>query len=670
MCGQFLYFGSRIFFTVSALMVSLGNGLAYFMPAATAQPTSTLSPSQGRAPTASHVSIPNSSKIEIQYSAPAENLDSNLSETLLFLIVDRESLKFARVTLEETGPRSGVFSATAFVQIEGLEKPLLQPALFKIPRALYSSKTLDADLPELIRNQKLIRKPFFFKKRGTELSMIIFNQREEALAAYNQYLKDYQGKTTLDPDLLKNAYSPQVNLEDTLRLAEELYAGEKFQESAEVYRKVLAQDPQNTLMRFKLGVALYRLNSYSEAIRELEQAKPEKGFEPVERLYFMALAHLKQKNYPEALKLFAQVRAFKDKEISPMGAYFSGVIKFEQRELDEAQALFEETLDTATDPAVDRQAEAFIEQILEEKQILERQKRKWTLNLNLSLFYDSNILVAPRETEATGLSGYRLTHGVNLNYRPRLTRKDEGSLTLYYTDFNSRDDTFQNKKDFQDADPMMLGLSCLYRRQFVAWGMANQWQWSPGIDILHLNADKEGGRERLMDSYYLDQRWTLVIGPTRFSAVNFEIRRDEFTLNRPPTEVMSGNKFTLGTSQIWLLGERKSHTILADLSLQSHQAEGDNQKYLRYTLSPAYSAPLSDLYVFVGKLAYTQTDFFSHELSRKDAMISPTLVLQRKLFESIQLMLIANYSSNSSSLPTSSYDKYTIMTQLTWTGVF
>ena len=656
--------------------------------------------------------------LQVDYLAPSWNKDPLKVETAAVVIRDAGTGRLAKIEMIETGTNTSFFRGTYQLNFQNDEKADLTPEVYVVPLAMLQADPQLTRLDSLIREGTLLRKPYFLRTERKTQVLSIFDSRAQAMQAYQNFLQTGLGRPLIDPAALDAQRTAQKNndtagrlqkeaMSESLRAAMEaeerqkqeelkkknaalsaaeialrkkqaealaaeamaLYQKENYKEAEAKFDKALALDPSNTNYYFPYGVTLYRLEKYNDAIVKLRLAKGP-SVNPNEKDYYVGLSHMKLKEYEKSYKVFTDLKSRNDKALSGSSAFFAGVIDFQKENYDRAKTHFEYVLDNSTDPKMDQQAEAYIEQIANIKQFEEMRKKKIILSANLGLMYDSNILSVPKANASTGLSGYRWAYGASAEYRPVFSEKNEFSGILSVSDMYSTDPSFQAKKEFQNTDPQIWDLSFPYKWKGVAFGKPAQLGLTPAYETIHMDIGGTGSRDAIVNSTILKGDGTFVMTEDWFANYAMEIRRDDSQIQATSAENQTANKITLSTSQTHFQDKKKTHAVITDASVADNMALGSNQAFQRLDLAGSYLMPGVWDTSFVSRLAAGYAIYPDHDLKRKDKSLGLTLVLQRQINADFSANLTGTYSISQSNVDSFQYDKYMIMTGIAWKRAF
>jgi tetratricopeptide (TPR) repeat protein len=387
--------------------------------------------------------------------------------SLLIILRDSASGRMAKLDLQTYNEKTK--SIEGYYRISfAADKDVIVPEVYVFPASLIKAGADQfAKIDQLIKDEILVRKPFFLKLDTENNQLItVFDSKEQAVAAFKDFRsvpvsplvnpqnrempgRDIVNKAALEAARLaaleaekqriealqkiaeanrikaleeeklkrEEALKEQQRLDeaernrrkkvasDTVAEALAAYKAQNFAVAEEKFKNAIALDPSNEQYYFQYGVTQFKLGKYNQSISSLRQAQ--KGdYNPLEKNYFLALNYMKLKEMNFAFNEFMVVKKGNDKVLSPAAGFFAAVIDFNREKYDDAKANFEYVLDNSDDKNLDSQSEAYLEQILSIKQFQEEEKKKFILSFNAGLNYDSNVLaLAPENYSSLSDSG-------------------------------------------------------------------------------------------------------------------------------------------------------------------------------------------------------------------------------------------------------------------------
>lgn len=659
--------------------------------------------------------------LRLDYKSKAWNKDSSKVETSTLLVRDSASGRLARIVVTETGADTGLFVGyyqLSFDSSEGASSDMT-PEIYVVNEAILKKQESLKNIDQMIRDGKLLRKPFFFRTESKTVQAIsVYDSKDQAYVAYEDFLKTGTGRPIVDRAALEAQRVAQMTLEqkafeeaqlkleserkkmeeEEARKAEELkkkqaaataaekerrkkeakdlaekamgfYRLDRFAEAETLFQKSIELDPENQTYYFQYGVCQYQSQRYNRSLAILALAK-EGGFDPVERDYYVALNYLKLKQNAAAYKGFIEVKNKNNKIMSPAAAFFAGVIDFQSENYDSSKLLFEYVIDSSSDSQLDAQAESYLEQIANLRQFEEMQKKKFLITANLGLMYDSNILAMDPAQTNLDLAGIRWSYGGSVEYRPVYKMNHEFSAVLAVNDLYSLDKTLKASADLQNADPLVLSVSLPYVFKTTAFERPYRLSLIPAYEAVQMNLDREGSRENIVNSGVLTLAQTLVATEKWFSNLNLEYRSDRSQVTSADDDNQSATKASVFTSQTVFTDSKNSQAWTFDLGYANNNAQGVNQKYTRVDAALGYFMPIYNTTTGSARLSYYGSNYGQHLVGRTDTNMGLSLSSRTPLSDILSWNNSLSYNKNTSTQTTSSYDRWVLGTTFSWNQSF
>jgi len=658
--------------------------------------------------------------LKIEYRSQAWNKNPHEIDHDAIVLRDSATGKVVRIELAETGEDTSVFIGDYFVTWGGES---FHPEIYLVPREMLQSAEQMKKINELIQDGTLVKKPIFFQT-GSHLQKIsVFDTREQAIAAYEEFRRTrmqsqvpvtreaLEAQTKAEKmaaekslqdaaaaqDLTRQSMEAQEKAkQETLRAeqdkmasherehrsekakelaaqAMDLYQKGNYTEAEKLFNQAVDLDPSNDTFYYQYGVTLYKADNYNKSLVILGLATGP-GVNETEKQYYQALNHMKLNEYDSALTMLDQVKTKNDKVLAPSAAFYAGVIRYQKEDFETAKNNFEYVLDNSQDPRMDKQAENYIEQIANVMAFQREASKKFIVTLNGGLEYDSNILLVSNSTGSSGaptnLEGYRWAYGTSLEYRPIYNQTHELSAVLNYSDMYSESTQFQPNSYFQNTDPLFLSVALPYRYKGQAFGRGYQMGLTPSFETIHMNLDGIGDRETIVESQVLRNDNTFVMTENWFATYMIELRHDQSYISAATADNQTENRITLTSLQTLFMDSRKTQAWIGDVAVSQNNAEGDDQTYTRFDLGATYFAPTWWNMTWTGGLLYYNANYTKHETGRKDNDFNFMLGLKKSITENLSLNLTGNYIINSSTDSPSDYNKYTILGGFTWSKAF
>lgn len=659
--------------------------------------------------------------LRLDYKSKAWNKDKNKVETSALLVRDSASGRLAKIVVTETGADTGLFVGYYQLSFDsssgsGAE---MTPEIYVVNESLLQKQEALKNIDQMIRDGKVLRKPFFFRTESKSVQAIsIYDSKEQAYVAYEDFLKTGTGRPIVDRAALEAQRVAQMTQEqkafeeaqaklelerkamevEEARKAEELkkrqaaasaaerenrkkeakelaekamgfYRLDRFAEAETLFQKSIELDPENQAYYFQYGVCQYKSQKYNRSLAILALAK-EGGFDPVERDYYMALNYLKLKQNAAAYKGFIEIKNKNNKIMSPAAAFFAGVIDFQAENYDSSKLLFEHVIDSSSDTQLDAQAESYLEQIANLRQFEEMQKKKFLITANLGMMYDSNILAQDPAQTNLDLAGVRWSYGGSVEYRSVYTQNHEFSALLAVNDLYSLDKTLKASADLQNTDPLVLSFGLPYGYKTSIFDRPYRISVIPSYEAIQMNIDREGNRENIVNSGVFTLAQTLVASEKWYSSLNMEYRSDRSQITSTEEESQTATKASIFASQTLFTDDKNSKAWTLDLGYANNNAKGVNQKYTRVDAAVGYFMPIYDKTTGAARLSYYGSNYGEHLTGRTDTNFGLSLSSRTPLSDILSWNNALTYNKNTSTQTIASYDRWVLSTMFSWAQNF
>lgn len=672
-------------------------------------------------------SIKGIQNIKLIYASSPWNKDSTKIDTAFLFLRDTHTGKTAKIVLDETEPDSSTFSGNFSLDFANSEN--FRPEIYIPPQSLRDGPEGLDRFYVLLKSNKIKKKPVVLRKDGSGKQLLdVYDTNEQAERAKKVYQQELEAQKALEekekkltkpvPDeatLEAEALSRKAKAMEKLALAARerelerirleqlerqkalareqeaqrlsetakaeraarakalateavaLFEQGKFQEAEEKFRQAVEVDPMEKSYYYSYAVTLYRNEKYNEALVAMKIA-PETDENRDEKAYYTGLIHYRLNELEPALEKFRTVKASSNKDLAASSAFYEGLILYSQEEFEDSKSAFEFVLDNSNDPGLDRQAEDYIERILNAIKYREMAKKKVFLNATLGAMYDSNVTLAPDNVSSQGTAlkkgSPRGLFSGGAQYRFLYTPKDEWSAKLNTVYLYSADEAVAT------ADAAVINLSSPWVRKGL-WGKKGfSWGLSPGYEVVLMDPTATGQTPFMpviLSSPMLGTDFTLIQSPKWFSSYSLEVRSDDSRLaTTSADEDADALKYTLKTSQSYFLDDSKKKVIIGGLGLVLNDAKGKNKKYLRYQGNVTYVAPMKWDALWNLSLSVYQLNYGDSTTDRKDFNVTLGTGMQKPIKDWLVWGVMASYTDNSSNVETNDYSKYTIMTTATF----
>lgn len=666
------------------------------------------------------IKLDSNKPIILSYNSTSWNKDPQKPEVAGLILRDAISGRIVKVEMTESGADTSKFIGHYQINFNNAQSSDLTLEAYIAPLTMLKSEKSLKKIESLIKDGLLLRKPYFVRIDQKTQYIEIFDSREQTLQAYQNYLKNIDGKPLVDSaalaadELAKKAEYEKLQLklqqeaelnrqkmeaveklrqeklkEEAAKLSAEqkakrqaeakalasegikYFEAGKFIEAEKKFALAQEKDPENKAYSFQYGVTLFQNNKFNESLVQLSLADGP-NVRPVEKKFYQGMAHLKLKEFNEASNRLNESKELNDPNYSPLAAFYLGVIQFQTEKYDPAKENFEYVLDNSKDPKIDEQAESYIEQIANIKKFEEMRKKKFIITLNMGFSYDSNILSASTSSASapTELAGYRSSYGAILEYRPIFSEHHEFSGIINYSDIYSLNKNFQAESQFQNTDPLTLNFSFPYKWKGVVLEKGAQIGVTPAYETIQMNVDGVNPRETIVNSTIVKTDATLVNREDWFSNYSLELRSDASKIDSSSDDDQTASKITLATSQTFFQDSKKTTAWIYEGSLALNTAKGKNQTYRKIEIAADYLMPWKWETNLLTRLALSANQYPDHTSSRSDTALSLSVILQKQFSEVWSGNSLFSYNKNSSNIDTNTYDKYILMVGASWNGAF
>lgn len=666
--------------------------------------------------------------MSISYGSSSWNADSKKIDSAYLVLRDKASGKIVQIQLEETEPDSSQFVGTFSVNIG--ESGSIQPEIFIPPKELRNTDKDNKKLYDMIRSNKLVRKPVIWKKNDKGQAMIdVYDTREQAeaaLAAYQeqQKLDRDQAKTKLVKPIPSQAAieaammaekkaaldklameaakreSERVRLEQierqkleerekTARAASEKERAERQRKAdslhqdaliaydqgeyaaAEKFFKEAAElEPDNTSYLFKYGVTLYRNQKFNEALVTLKLAQVT-AQEELEKHYYMGLTYYRLGELDGAKNEFSIVAPSGDPILGPSSTFYLGVIAYTLENWNDAKKAFETVIDTSQDPRMDEEAEAYLDKIANAMAFQKLREKKFTFTGLVGAMYDSNVLYATDvpgdQGTQTKIKDFRFLTIADIEYRAIFNQRHEWSPHAFANLTNSL------KDESAAADPFVYNVNLPYSWKGILWGKGFKLTVKPAEEIMYMAPSNGASTKALiLNSQYLAMDGTFVMSPNYFATYGMEYRRDDSSLESStgPNDA-DANKYTLRTNHSVFLDKARKEAVTASLSYARNQAKGSEKTYNRIDGGVFYARPMKWNASWNLGVNFYQVKYPDSTLGRSDFNTTISAGLNKPIKEWVTWGITGYYTKNDSTdSETYEYSKYVIMTTATFVTDF
>ena len=448
------------------------------------------------------------------------------------------------------------------------------------------------------------------------------------------------------------------------RQGQRAYDKQRNKAAESSFNRALKLNPNESSYYYLYGVALYRNEKFEDALINLKLGEDDKN--KIENNYYQGLIYLRLMEYWEGALKFKMVREANMDVFSANAAFYEGVIQYTLQNYTQAQAAFEWVLDNSKDPQLDKKADEFLEQIAQALQMKKFLAKKWNISATVGINYDSNILFSPDNDAATAVvaddgGGRALLQG---KVERKLKRKKDSDFslildTLYMYSFSS---------DFGRADPWLTSFGLNYNtRGQTMRSKAYQYSFEPRGEILYMDANDDGTREKILTSVVLDNDFTIIQRDDYFAAYGIEVRLDNSSLDASSEDENSDAfKYILSTTHTWFQDDSMKQAIAAKIEYSANDAKGKEKNFNRIKAGVTYmSSTKSGNPWTLGVSAYKLTYPESNE-DRRDTNVALDYSYTKIKNASWAYTGVASYASNTSSVDDNQYTRFSLMALATY----
>lgn len=446
-----------------------------------------------------------------------------------------------------------------------------------------------------------------------------------------------------------------------------LYKLGKYDEAEKKFIQASETDPTNDQFYYQYGVTLYKNNKFNKSLATLSMA--ESGdFNPVERDYYIALNHMKLKEFDKAYKGFVEVKSENNPDISPVAAFFAGNIDYQNQNLSEARGHFEYVIDNSNDPQLDKEAELMIEEIDKIENFLASDQEILNYSFTFGFSYDENILNVAQSNVSTSLTGYRFNYGAQANYHLYKGYQKQLSLGLGLNDYYSLNKSFSPDATLQAADPLELSITLPYKQQLNAFKQVYNLDITPLYKNLIMNPDGTS-RRNILTTTGISTQLSYNVSSAWLSSYKIDFASDSSKITATSTDDdSSATKVTIGTTQTKLLDEKGTYSLAGDISILQNQAVGKNNRYQKLGLGLTYVFPFKLESIGSLKLDTASQRYSQATNPRTDQLTNLTASAMKDIAKDFNLNLSFQYTISSSPLDASNYNKFLLSSVLTYSG--
>jgi hypothetical protein len=156
-----------------------------------------------------------------------------------------------------------------------------------------------------------------------------------------------------------------------------------------------------------------------------------------------------------------------------------------------------------------------------------------------------------------------------------------------------------------------------------------------------------------------------------FSTYGLELRHDDSTIAvSTPATILTGNKFTLSTSQIFFKNKKKTEASIYDGSIAIENSKGADESFQRVDVGFSYLLPAFSDSTVNGRLGLFYAKYPTNEFGRLDKGELLNIGFRKPLSPTWASVTSLILTFNGSNTETYNYNKYTLSTGVSYSGGF
>ncbi len=579
----------------------------------------------------------------------ARTLDFQASTGAAFFADVSQSKAVQRVILFKTPEELAIYEASISEETQkAAEKRIAMQIQVARPRGTGTAPLNKEKLEQLVRQQG----------QQQEASQMA---QEEMQTKKRMALLVQHEKMTMAQKKLKREQAAEI-----VKKADALYAVRKYKEAEGQYVQAIELDPESESYYYRYGVSLYKIGNYNKSLAILSLVEVDSDV-ALEKNYYVALNHLKLKDYDKALKELIELRDEKSPELSPMASFFAGNIEFQQQKFPAARKSMEFVLDNSKNPQLDRSADEMLEQIDRMETYYESKKERYRLVLFGGPSYDSNVLNIAENNISTDVKSLRLYYGASALAILHRTPTSDLGAQLSFSDYYSMNSSLKSDPNLQIADAMEFGISLPYHQEIKVSKRQMNLELTPSYKNIYL-APAGGTREIAVRSTDLISTLSTAIKQDLYLSGRLNFGLDESVLaSSIGDDDLSGTRYGVTFIPTKLLDLKGEKTLSGEIGYLFNNAKGINNRYQRVGIAGVYGFPT--FYKGTGSLRadFSLQDYKDATTPRKDTNMIFTGAYNKDLSKKWNMLLSLQLTSANSEVDVYRYNKYLIMGLFTYT---
>jgi len=398
---------------------------------------------------------------------------------------------------------------------------------------------------------------------------------------------------------------------------------------------------------FNQGVKAFKAENYARAVEKFESARKQ-GMRSVALYYNLGSAYYKAGNYKKSELYFSELK--KKASMRSLAEYNLGLIAVKQNDRAKARKYFKSVARQNSDKKLKHLAKKQL------ARLKSTPKKPWSIYLNGTFGYDSNINFAPLGIR-TAESGSFFDALVSADYLFSGNRKNgwSGDAMLYTIRYGDTGNPNISKGAF---DQDQLSASIKKTQKLAGWDTSLR----AGIDKLTY------GPRDYQSILRVEGRGRLKL--TRSDRMYLRYRYENISSDDPVFDYLQGWRQKL-RGEFRRYNKKNSTQLYYELELNNRAdvlpATGNQYSYspTRHTFRGKYTQSLSSSWRLTGDLAYRLSDYPSTRTqNRKDNRWKASIYANYRFDKTMKLRLKAEYTDNNSSDAIYTYDRNVVSVSL------
>lgn len=496
------------------------------------------------------------------------------------------------------------------------------------------------------------------EKRQQEKTQLVL---EEEQAKQRALMLEQQAALSLaEKNRKKNTAANMV------KEADKLYAKQDYAGAERKYAMAVDMDPEEDSYYYRYGVTLYKVENYNKSLATLSMADVPADLS-LEKDYYIALNHLKLRDYDKARKEFVEIRGENDATLSPMASFFAGNIEMQQQKFPEARSSMEYVLDNSKDPQLDRSAEDLLNQIDKMQAFYESKKEKFRFTGFVGAVYDGNVLNVAENNVTTDVKAFRLNYGASALAIWNRTPTSDFGTQIGVSDYYSTNTSFQGDAVLQTADPLQLDLSLPFHKEFEFSKRSLNWELVPTYRSIYMSPTG-GTRSEVIRSLGVNTTLAAPVQSDMLMAARLEVSKEETLLDSSVgDDDQSALRYGVTLLPTWILDLKGEKSLTLDAGYLMNQAEGRNYRYKRSSLGLTYAFAAWWKSNASLRAEYSSQNYDEAVTTRIDSNPIVTAAFNKDLKRNVNWLMSVQYNVGDSDEDSYDYNKFVVTSLFTFT---